>query len=157
MWALLQLPFHSFLHIVQAHPAHVGTYLIMGADKLPEYNIRIRLRRILSICITVQHLGNNNLLTVEALVKNSGDNWGAGVLEVRKILPMCYKCECKVCYSNRLSYCCIMWYIAASIKWTLCSSFTCFSAFATILQCRWTVYSILTKAFSEEAEIGMNG
>ena len=64
----------------------------MGADELPEYSIMVRLWGVLSICIAVQHLGNNNLLTIETLVKNSVDNRGAGILEARRILlSLCYK------------------------------------------------------------------
>ena len=52
----------------------------MGADKLPEYRILLMLRRVLPVCITVQHLGNNNLVPIETLVKNCGDNWVASLL-----------------------------------------------------------------------------
>ena len=59
----------------------------MRADKLPEYSIMVRLWRVPPIFITVQHLGNDNLFSIKTLVKNTGDNWGAGILEAKRILP----------------------------------------------------------------------
>ena len=66
------------------------THCIMRADKLPEYSIVVGLWRVFPIWTTVQHFGHNNLVPIETLVKNSVDNWDAGILQVKS-------CFCSYC------------------------------------------------------------
>ena len=69
------------------------THCIMRADKLPEYSIMVGLWRVFPIWTTVQHFGHNNLVPIETLVKNSVDNWDAGILQVKKVLLLILLCH----------------------------------------------------------------
>ena len=93
------------------------THCIMGADKLPEYRIMVRIWRVLPFGIAVQHLGNNNLLPIETLVKNCGDDWVASVLWVGMLLSsMCYKQGTPIVTSSLIEYKQLYYTITSTIR-----------------------------------------
>ena len=93
------------------------THCTMGADKLSEYRIIVAIWRVLPFGIAVQHLGNNNLLPIETLVKNCGDDWVAGVLWVGMLLSStCYKQGTPIVTSSLIEYKQLYYTITSTIR-----------------------------------------